>query len=128
MFLVGLVSWWYGKGWLTHLQRVGAKFSVTLDFFSIGQLASTLFAPFRQISAGASGDASLGGKMRALFDQLLSRVIGAVIRSVTILIGVVAVTLQAIYEGLVLVLWWLMPVFPVVGFILFDIGWVPSWQ
>lgn len=128
MFLVGLVSWWYGKGWITHLHRVGDKFSATLDFFSIGQLAATLFAPFRQISAGGNSDASLGGKVRALFDQLLSRVIGAVIRTFTIFIGLIAIILQALYEGIVLVLWWVVPLFPITGFILVAIGWVPSWQ
>ena len=97
-------------------------------FFSVGQLASTLFAPFRQISAGTSADASLGGKVRALFDQLLSRVIGALIRGTTILIGSCAIVLQVLFEGVVLVLWWLVPLFPVAGFILMAIGWVPTWQ
>ena len=128
MFLVGLVSWWYGKGWLTHLHKVGDRLLGTLDFFSVGQLASTLFAPFRQISVGTSADASLGGKVRALFDQLLSRVIGAFIRGTTILIGSCAIVLQALFEGIVLVLWWLVPLFPIVGFILMAIGWVPTWQ
>ncbi len=128
MFLVGLISWWYGRGWLTHLYRVGARFNATLDFFSIGQLTKTLFAPFRQISAGASGDASFGGAVRAFVDQLISRVIGGFVRFFTILLGVVVIIFQAVYETIALIAWWLVPLFPIVGFILLAVGWVPVWK
>jgi hypothetical protein len=128
MFLVGLISWWYGRGWLTHLYRVGGRFKATLEFFSVGQLMATLFSPFRQISAGPSGDASFGGAVRAFFDQLLSRVIGATIRFFTIIFGLIAIALQSVYEGIVLIIWWLLPLLPIIGFIAVAIGWVPTWR
>ncbi len=127
MFLVGLISWWYGRGWVGQWKRIAMRFKATLEFFSVGQLMGTLFAPFRQISAAPSGDTSFGGAMRAMVDQLISRVIGAFVRFGTILFGLVVITLQAIYELLIMVIWWFVPVLPVVGLVLLAVGWIPSW-
>lgn len=73
MQLVALLSWWYGSGVLRMFRTVQMKFASLLDYFSIDLLARTLFAPFRQISAGGvSGP--IGLQIRAFFDQLISRV------------------------------------------------------
>jgi len=127
MFLVGIISWWYGQGWHGQLRRVRDRLASTVGFFSIGQLFSTLFSPFRQISAGGvSGP--VGAQLRAFFDKTLSRVIGAIVRSFTILAGIIAIIFQLFYEAIVLVLWLIFPLFPVVGLIAFAIGWVPKWM
>lgn len=128
MFLVGILSWWYGRGWLGQWRRVSDRWRATIEFFSIGQLFATLFAPFRQISAGATNASNPVAALRAFFDQLISRIIGAFVRSFTILAGCLVITLQVIYESLIMVLWWFLPAMPIVGFILLAIGWVPSWM
>lgn len=128
MFLVGLISWWYGRGWVGQSKRVAARLQATLDFFSVGQLLSTLFSPFRQISAGPAAEAGFGGAMRAALDKLISRIIGSIIRTITIVVGLVAIVFQAVYELIVLVGWWFLPLLPVAGFVLLAIGWVPSWR
>ncbi len=127
MFLVGLISWWYGRGWVEQSKLMARRFKGTLDFFSVGQLLSTLFSPFRQISAGASGE-SFGAQVRAFVDKSFSRVIGAIVRSITILVGLIAITFQAIYEGVIMILWWFVPLLPIAGFVLLAIGWVPAWR
>ena len=127
MFLVGLISWWYGRGWVQQSRHITERFVATMEFFSIGQLVSTLFSPFRQISAGG-GDGSFGGTIRAFADQLISRVIGTVVRSMTILIGIIAITLQAVYELIIIVAWWFVPLLPIAGAIIMAIGWVPVWK
>ena len=127
MFLVGLISWWYGYGWVQQWRSMVKRFHATLEFFSVGQLLSTLFAPFRQISASGASDGSFGGALRAFGDKLISRTIGAIIRFFTIVIGVVVIVFQAVYEAIVMVAWWFVPLLPVVGAILFAIGWVPLW-
>lgn len=127
MFLVGLISWWYGRGWVGQWRQMAARFNATLDFFSVGQLLSTLFAPFRQISAGPSGEAGFAGAFRNMIDKLISRIIGGFIRTFTILAGLVVIILQGIYELVVMVAWWFLPLLPIVGFVLLAIGWVPSW-
>ena len=127
MFLVGIISWWYGQGWRGQLSRVRVRLAATIGFFSIGQLFSTLFSPFRQISAGqVSGP--VGVQLRAFFDKTISRFIGAIVRLFTILAGVVILIFQAVFEAIILIIWLTLPAFPVIGLLLFAIGWVPKWM
>lgn len=127
MFLVGLISWWYGRGWTDQWARTTQRFSTTLDFFSIGQLVSTLFSPFRQISASNGSDGTFGGAFRAFIDKSISRIIGSIIRFFTILFGLVVIIFQALYSFIILFAWWFVPLLPVAGAILFAVGWVPLW-
>lgn len=127
MFLVGLFTWWYGRGWQGQLLRVRERLRTTFDFFSIGQLLGTLFAPYRQISAGRA-KGSLAVLARAVVDQLISRVIGAIIRLFTILAGVVVLALLLVFEALIIAFWVLLPLFPVIGLLMMAIGWVPQWR
>lgn len=99
----------------------------TVEFFSIGQLLGTFFAPFRQISANTASDGSFTAEVGGLFDKLLSRSIGATIRFFTILLGVIVIILQALYELVIMIAWWLLPLLPIAGLILFATGWVPVW-
>jgi len=126
MFLVGIISWWYGAGFKGQLQRVRNRLAATASYFSIGQLFSTLFSPFRQISADRI-NGTFTMQLRAFFDKTLSRVIGAIVRLFTVLAGVVAMIFQFIFEAIILVIWVLLPLFPIAGLILFAIGWVPKW-
>jgi hypothetical protein len=127
MFLVGIISWWYGSGWKGQLRRIRDRLAATADYFSIGQLCATFFSPFRQISAGSTGG-SIGAQLRAFFDKSLSRVIGAIVRLFTILAGVIILITQSIFEVVILIIWLLLPAFPVIGLLLFAVGWVPKWM
>ena len=127
MFLVGIISWWYGRGWRVQFDRVKSRLAATSRFFSIGQLAGTLFEPFRQISA-SKVQGSLGLVLRAIVDQLISRVIGAIVRLFTVIIGIIILTVQIIVDVIVLIFWVLLPAFPVIGLIVFAIGWIPRWM
>lgn len=127
MFLVGILSWWYGNGWKQRFSLSLERLSRISDFFSIGLLLSTLFAPFRQISAGGVSG-SLGDQMRGLFDQLLSRFIGLFVRLFMILFGAITLLLVTVWSVLLLIMWVIIPIFPVIGLIATVIGWVPAWQ
>ena len=127
MFLVGIISWWYGRGWRGQVLRVRDQLKATADFFSIGQLLSTLFSPFRQISAGKT-NGSITVVVRAFFDQLISRIIGAIVRSFTIIFGIIAIAAQSIYQLIILIFWLLLPIFPIIGLMIMAIGWVPRWM
>ena len=127
MFIVGMLSWWYGAGWLERIKLIQERIVRTVDYFSIGLLAKTLFSPFRQISAGkVSGPIAV--KWRAFVDRTVSRVIGAFVRTFIILIGCITIILYCLVGLLTLVVWALVPLFPFIGFLLFISGWVPfSW-
>jgi hypothetical protein len=124
MFLVGLLSWWYGNGWRERLSRTGKQLTSIAAFFSIGQLALTLFSPFRQISAGAV-NGSVDVQLKAFIDKTISRLIGAVVRLFAIIAGLVIMLFAAIFSLLVLAGWILLPLLIVAGILLTVIGWAP---
>lgn len=124
MFIVGLLGWWYGAGWRERIRMIGERLARAYDFFSLDLLLKTLFAPFRQISAGkVSGGLSV--QLRAFFDRLFSRCIGAVVRIIMLVIGSLWTTVLAVAGIVEGILWLFVPLLPIVGAILFAIGWVP---
>ncbi len=104
MFLVGMLGWWYGDGWQARIGRTGQHISGVVAFFSIGQLLATLFSPFRQISAGQV-QGPMAAQLRGLVDQFISRIIGAIIRTIVIVAGIVTMIVFALFQVILLVVW-----------------------
>jgi hypothetical protein len=125
LLLTSLLSWWYSDGWKWRAKKLADRIDATVDYFSFELLLKTLFAPFRQISAGRV-DGSLEVKMRAMMDLLFSRIIGAVVRTFLLIFGGIVVVVQAIVGILVLVGWAFIPALPVAGIVLAVIGWIPG--
>lgn len=126
MFIVGMFTWWYSGGWLQCVLSVRDRLLSTYDYFSIDLLIKTLFAPFRQISAGKVRG-PIGVQLRALFDQLISRVIGGVVRSAVIVIGSLTLCVVALLGAFRIIIWPLIPLLPIVGVVFAMTGWIP-WQ
>jgi hypothetical protein len=124
MFIVGILSWWYGAGWKQRLMMLRERLVSTADYFSIDLLLKTLFSPYRQISAGQV-KGSINVQMRAFFDQLISRIIGAIIRTFMIVFGTVTMLIQSVLGGTLLVVWGVIPFLPIVGVVLCMMGWMP---
>jgi hypothetical protein len=124
MFILGVLSWWYGAGWRQRVLKLREKLAGTMDYFSIDLLARTLFSPFRQISAGKV-QGPLAVQLRAFFDRLVSRVIGGVVRSFMIVMGTVCICIYAVIGVILLGVWAIMPLCPVIGIVLWLGGWVP---
>ena len=124
MLIVGLLGWWYGRGWSQQVMRTREKLLSTFDYFSIDLLLKTLFSPYRQISAGKVRG-PLGVQMRALLDRLISRLIGGMIRITMVIVGSVAIVIYSIFGVVWLVIWGVVPVLPVAGIILFAVDWIP---
>ncbi len=117
LLVVELFRWWYTDGWRQRAKRVALRLDGMIDYFSMDLLLKTLFAPFRQISAGRV-DGPLGVKLRAMVDKLFSRIIGAFVRMLIMAVGLVAITLQVLIGLLVLLGWALLPLLPIVGVVL----------
>ena len=114
MMTKGLIFWWYGDGYRLFAKKILTKLGDTVDFFSIGSLLKTLFAPYRQISANASG-VSVDGKILAFIDRLVSRLVGGVARIGIVLAGIVVIALQLIF-------WPLLPLMPIISIVLWVMG------
>lgn len=127
MFLVGLLSWWYGDGFFARVQSIKVRLEKILDFFSIFILFKTLFAPYKQISAG--GD--FGGNetwLQIIIDKLISRIIGFFARIFLIITGMVVIIFQVLFSAIIIIFWLILPLIPVAGLIMYVIGWVPAWK
>lgn len=96
----------------------------TVDFFSIDVLIGTLFAPFRQISAGQVRG-PLGVQLRAFADRLVSRLIGAMVRSFLIIAGSITLVCTLLMGVVLLVGWAILPFVPVAGVVLSVMRWFP---
>jgi len=123
MFLVGIFQWWYGNGLLQYIRQSFLGVLRTADFFSVGLLLKTLFNPFRQISAAPVGG-DLSVQLSAFFDKMFSRVIGAVVRSMVIVIGILMILLRFLWMILGIIMWLAMPF---IGIILWQLG-VSVWK
>ena len=124
MILLTLLSWWYDRGWKGQAARVKRRVARMAEYFSLGLLARTLFDPFRQIDAGAPQGGNVNMQMHALFDRTFSRIIGFAVRSCSIFIGLGAVGFSAVTGALQLALWPLVPALPLIGLVLFAMGWM----
>ncbi|MDR0398078.1 MAG: hypothetical protein LBH36_02770 [Candidatus Nomurabacteria bacterium] len=127
MLLMSLFSWWYTDGLKKEAIYLMRTMGASMDFFSIGLLLKTLFAPFRQIDATTAVQAPLDIQIKMFFDKLLSRIIGAFMRTLVLLVGIVVLVAQFVGSLLTTVGYLLLPLLPVLGIIMFIIGWVPKW-
>lgn len=126
MFLVGIFQWWYGNGLLQYIRQSFLGVLRTADFFSVGLLLKTLFNPFRQISAAPVGG-DLSVQLSVFFDKMFSRVIGAVVRSMVIIIGILMILLRFLWMILGIIMWLALPLMPFIGIILWQLG-VSVWK
>jgi hypothetical protein len=121
LLVTELLKWWYTAGLRQRAQKISLRLDGTIDYFSMGLLLKTLFSPYRQISAGKV-DGPLEVKMQALIDKLFSRVIGAFIRLILLIIGGVTIGLIAILSIAMIILWLAAPIVPIVGLALSLMG------
>lgn len=124
MFIVGLLQWWYGAGWLRQFQNANARVRGLYDYFSIDLLVGSWFAPFRQISAGRV-QGSLAVQWHAFIDKSISRFIGAFMRTILIIVGVLMLFVVSIGYAMSLLVWALIPFAPLAGLTASIIGWIP---
>ena len=114
MLFVSFFKWWFVDGWLEQLRQVERQLGRLSDLFSFGLLAKTLFAPFRQISSG-SVRGSLSAQMGAWRDRTISRLIGGIIRILTMCAGAIVILMSLVWGMIRLVVWVLLPLMPLIG-------------
>ena len=119
MAIAEMFIWWYTRGWRVFIERSRVWFSSVTDFFSMDSLIRTLFKPYRQISANEkSSSGSFDLKFQMFLDRLVSRLIGFASRLILLLLGVVIMIFGGILCILLIILWPLIPLFPIAGIIL----------
>lgn len=81
----------------------------------------TWFSPFKQ-TYRATNKGSIDLRIQASVDNFISRFIGALMRTIIIIVGLSGVVLVAISGMLMSVLWPLLPLMPAVAAILIIFG------
>lgn len=115
------LSWWYGRGWIWQLSAARKKLAKQAEYYSLGTLLGTLFAPYRQISAEVGGR-GLSEKFQAWLDRLVSRIIGALVRLFIIIAGSLLLFLYGLGQLVLFALWPVVPLLPIVGVVVAIIG------
>lgn len=105
--LFELLRWWYAAGWISALRNIIDWPSNVQRHFSMPILLRTLFAPWRRIVSppGHSFDA----KVRAALDNLISRIIGSIVRLMVLLAAAILMVISFSLAVATVILWPLLP-------------------
>ena len=109
MLVLSLLQWWYSRGWLELIKRTQALISGIYLQFSVPTLLRTLFAPWKQIVAFQEPNQTIQMRMRGVLDTLVSRVVGFMVRSMTLVAAVVVMILIALSGLLTILIWPVLP-------------------
>lgn len=98
------------KAWINFLL-------FNLNYFSIPLLLKTFFSPWRRYKWSYGKGFDIKRYLEALFSNLISRILGAVMRSFLIFVGLLA-EIFIIFAGIIIFLGWLvLPVLLIGGLI-----------
>ena len=123
MLLVGILEWWYSAGFKRQIKLLVSRVESVIDMFSIRSLVKTWLAPYKQISASIEqSDNSFAIQIRHMFDNLISRAVGAVVRTFMIIFGLLTTGLLVVINFIFLGFWLVVPFLPIIGLLLFVAG------
>lgn len=109
MLFVAFLQWWYGPGWSEAVRNSKRSLDNLTQDFSIQILFRTLFAPWKQIDAFGRVNQSLGDKFRHAVDKFVSRFVGFIVRSITLMAAGVSFIAVLIARALWIICWPLLP-------------------
>jgi len=98
------------KGWRNFLL-------FNLNYFSIPILLKTFFSPWHKYSYQYSRILEVWNNIQVFVFNMMSRVIGAFLRSVFIIIGILTEILIFVIGAAILVIWFLLPALLLIGFL-----------
>jgi hypothetical protein len=106
--------WHYTEAWFL-IWGVWRNFLwFVIHFFSIPQLMRSWFAPFKRITEGRGDKFDLEDLASYIIIGFLSRILGALVRTIIIVIGLITLALTMIGGFAVYLLWALVP-FMIIG-------------
>jgi len=106
--MITYFSWWYGQELIFLWKSITIITRKIFHSFSVGILIKTLFDPWKKDVLSAE-NASLDVKFQILIGNLVSRFVGAIVRLVTIFIGLSFTVISFIVMFIGLLVWFFMP-------------------
>jgi hypothetical protein len=116
MLGISFFKWWYGKGWSQVISSTKRRLRKLSETFSIKTLLITLFAPWRRIITYPG--ASIKAHMQALVDNIVSRVIGFLIRICVLIAAAIVLFFTLIFSVVEFIVWPLIPLATVSGIVI----------
>lgn len=107
MLALEFFRWWYGSGWALLVTNSQKRIIKVASTFSIPILLRTIFAPWRKIVTYPSP--GIGNHLRATLDNLVSRVVGFIVRLFVLLTAAVMIVVVVVFAALVIVAWPFVP-------------------
>lgn len=118
MVLVLVFRWWYGRGWIWVWHRATTERIKWLnEAFSISALARTWLSPFKQTYSKAN-KGSIDLRVQAVVDNFVSRLIGLLLRTIIIFVGLLGMGISLIFGLISVLIWPLIPLSPILAVIL----------
>jgi hypothetical protein len=105
--LFSFFVWWYGPGWLSAIRDIPKRTVGVSRSFSVAILVKTLFAPWKRITTVPG--AGLDAKLRAIVDNMMSRLIGFTVRLIVLVAALLLSLGTLIFFTLVALAWPLLP-------------------
>ena len=102
-----LFRWWYGAGWRKMAQGIINAPAAVERNFSVTILLNTLFAPWKRIIS--TQGRSLDAKVQAMFDNLVSRVVGFVVRLFVLFAAAISIAVTTLTSLALVIIWPLVP-------------------
>ncbi|HUD10244.1 MAG TPA: hypothetical protein VMR28_01070 [Candidatus Saccharimonadales bacterium] len=115
MLGISLLTWWYGQGWSQVASSIPRRLHATIKLFSADTLLRTLFAPWRRIVSYPGK--SLSDHFRAMIDNIISRIVGFLVRLSVLISAVLALVIITVFGVIELVVWPLLPLAAVASLI-----------
>ncbi len=124
MVIMLVLKWWYGAGWMWAWKRaVNERIEWVNQAFSIKDMIRTWFSPFKQTYSNTN-KGSIDMRVQASIDNFVSRLIGSLLRTIIIFVGFLGIILALASGILIMVIWPLVPWFPIIAilFSIFGVG------
>lgn len=122
MIIILALRWWYSAGWRWAWQRsVNKRVRWCIESFSMTALVRTWFSPFKQTYSKAR-EGSIDLKVQAAIDNLVSRIVGTLARTIILMAGLVCMIGSVVSGILIVLIWPFIPMMPFIGVLLMVLG------
>jgi len=117
LLLFRYAKWHFIEAPLQIIMGWGNLVWFVFNYFSVGLLVSTLFSPWKRIAWSYGRGFNVSRFLYVFSSNIISRVIGAIARSIFILVGSFAGLLTILAGITFLVLWLTLPFLIIVSFV-----------
>ncbi len=114
--ILDVFSWWYAKSPKKIYSFIISTIRYIYHSFSIPYMFKTLFAPWKR-DISTSVNPNLQEMFNAFVNNLVARFIGFVVRSITIIIGLMVLIISSVILLKFMIFWLFWPILIIVSFV-----------